>query len=147
MLFRSVRARATRGQAVSIEERTDYPFREDVEMIVRPEVLLHFPLHLRIPAWADGATVTLNGSPVPGVVPGEFLRIERVWRPGDKVLLHLPMKTEARPWYRGGVALTRGPLVFSLPVGEDWRKVTTGMKHPATGQAADWEIVPTTAWN
>jgi DUF1680 family protein len=142
-----VRARITRGQSVSIEERTDYPFREDVELIVRPDVLLHFALHLRIPAWADGATVSVNGSPVPGVMPGEFLRIERAWRPGDKVLLHFPMKTEATPWYRNGIALTRGPLVFALPVGEDWRKVTSGMKHPGTGQAADWEIVPTTAWN
>jgi len=31
-----VRARATRGQPVTIEERTDYPFREDIELIVRP---------------------------------------------------------------------------------------------------------------
>ena len=38
-----VRARATRGQPVTIEERTDYPFREDVELIVRPDVLLHVP--------------------------------------------------------------------------------------------------------
>jgi len=142
-----VRVRATRGQPVTIEERTDYPFREDVELIVRPDVLLQFPLHLRIPSWAEGAAVTVNGAPVPGVVPGEFLRIERVWRPGDKVVLHLPMKTEAAPWYRDGIALTRGPLVFALPVGEDWRKITTGMKHPATGAASDWEIVPTTAWN
>jgi hypothetical protein len=142
-----VRARASRGQPVTIEERTDYPFREDVELIVRPEGLLHFPLHLRIPAWAEDATVLVNGSPVPGVVPGEFLRIERAWHPGDKVVLHLPMRTQVTSWYRDGISLTRGPLVFALGIGEDWRKVTSGMKHPATGQAADWEIVPTTPWN
>jgi hypothetical protein len=45
------------------------------------------------------------------------------------------------------VAVERGPLVFSLPIGEDWRPVTTGMKKPAPAPAADWEVLPTTPWN
>lgn len=142
-----VRTRVGRGLSVSIEERTAYPFRQDVELIVRPELAFKFPLHLRIPGWAAGATATVNGVALAGVTPGDFLRVERVWHPGDRVVLRLPMKTEATSWYRDGVSLTRGPLVFALPIGEDWRKVETGMKHPATGPASDWEIFPTTPWN
>ena len=41
----------------------------------------------------------------------------------------------------------RGPLVFALPVGEQWRKIAAGMKQPAPSPAADYEVLPTTAWN
>ncbi len=143
-----VRARVARGVGVTIDEKTDYPFGENIELTVRPEAaVLSFPLQLRIPAWAVDATVRVNGAPVAGATPGEFLRIDRMWRAGDRVQLHLSMQTTARRWYRGGVSLSRGPIVFALPVGEDWRRAPAGMKHPAPAPAADWEIYPTTAWN
>lgn len=142
-----VRTRVGRGVSVTIDERTEYPFRQDVELVVRPEVAYKFPLDLRIPSWAAGATATVNGATVAGIMPGQFLRLERIWRSGDTVRLHLPAVTTLTTWYRDGVSLERGPLVFALPIGEDWRKITTGMKHPATGPAADWEIFPTTPWN
>jgi hypothetical protein len=91
--------------------------------------------------------VTLNGAPVAGVVPGTFLRIERLWNRTETVRITLPMPARVSTWYRDSVAVERGPLVFSLPVGEDWRPVTTGMKKPAPAPAADWEILPTTPWN
>jgi DUF1680 family protein len=142
-----VRARVGRGIAVTIEERTEYPFRETVELEVTPEATINFPLYLRVPSWASGATARVNGAPVPGVVPGEMLRIARVWKRGDRVQLHFPMTPTTSTWYRGSMAVERGPLVFALPVGEDWRRLTSGMKHPASAPAADWEIHPMTAWN
>jgi hypothetical protein len=57
------------------------------------------------------------------------------------------MRTRVSAGYRGSVSIERGPLVFSLPVGEDWRRITSGMKKPAPAPAADWEVLPTTAWN
>lgn len=142
-----VRARVGRGVGVTIEERTEYPFRQDVELVITPDVPYAFPLQLRIPAWATGATATLNGIAVEAVTPGTFLKLQRTWRAGDRLALHFPMTTEVTTWYRGGVSIDRGPLVFALPIGEDWRKVTGGLKHPATAPAADWEIYPTTPWN
>jgi hypothetical protein len=35
----------------------------------------------------------------------------------------------------------RGPLVYSLKIGESWHKIKQ------TGPAADWEVYPTTPWN
>jgi len=32
-------------------------------------------------------------------------------------------------------------------VGEDWRRVASGLKKPAPAPAADWEVLPTTPWN
>jgi len=142
-----VRARVGRGIGVTIEERTDYPFRQDVELVITPDVPYAFPLQLRIPAWATNATAKLNGIAVEDVTPGTFLRLQRTWHPGDRIALHFPMTPAVTTWYRDGVSIDRGPLVFALPIGEDWRKVTQGLKHPATAPAADWEIYPTTPWN
>jgi hypothetical protein len=41
----------------------------------------------------------------------------------------------------GAVAIERGPLVYSLKVGAEWRKVKDNPRF------ADWEVVPTTPWN
>ena len=50
-------------------------------------------------------------------VPGE---------PAIAITIQLPMTPATSTWYRDSIAVERGPLVFSLPVGEDWRRVTTG---------------------
>jgi hypothetical protein len=51
------------------------------------------------------------------------------------------MAVRATRGYRGAVVLERGPLLLSLRIGEDWRKLA---QH---GPAADWAVYPTTAWN
>jgi hypothetical protein len=57
------------------------------------------------------------------------------------------MTVRASRWFNESVSLERGPLVYSLKVGEDWRKLTSGMKNPAPAPAVDWEVHPTTPWN
>ena len=144
----TVKARVGAAGQVTIRQVTDYPFNGVVTLTVTPSVnRLRFPLQLRIPSWADGATVTINGAPVADATPGAFVRIERLWNRAETVRLTLPMPARVSTWYRDSVAVERGPLVFSLPVGEDWRRVTSGMKKPAPAPAADWEVLPTTPWN
>jgi DUF1680 family protein len=144
----TVRARVGAAGSVTIRQATDYPFKGAVTLTVTPSVnRLRFPLQLRIPSWAEGATVTVNGAAVAGVAPDSFLRIERLWNRGDSVRLSLPMTPHVSTWYRDSVAVERGPLVFALPVGERWQRITAGMKKPAPAPAADWEILPTSPWN
>ncbi len=131
----------------SDNEETEYPFRNQVRFNIIPQSSVSFPLHLRIPAWAEGAVLTVNGKRLEGTKAGTFQRVERKWSKGDKVELTLPMKPRISHWYQNSVAVERGPLVFSLKIGENWRKIQTGMKRPAIAPAADWEIQPTTAWN
>lgn len=144
----TVRARVGAAGMVTIAQATDYPFKGTVTMTVTPSVdRLRFPLMLRIPGWAAGATVTLNGAPVAGVEPGQFVRIERLWNRGETVRLSFPMTTRVTGGYRGSVSVERGPLVYSLPVREDWRPLTAGIKKPAPAPAVDWEVLPTSPWN
>jgi hypothetical protein len=136
-----VRTTVRGGIKVSILEETEYPFRDKIRLSVRPESTVRFPLALRIPRWSDGVRVTVNGKTVPDVRPATFHKIEREWRAGDVVELTFPMKPRVSRWYHNSVAVERGPLVYSLKIGEDWKKLRE--KSPA----ADWEVYPTTPWN
>ena len=135
------------GVRVRVNEETEYPFRGEVHLTVNPASNVEFPLVLRIPAWAEGSVITVNGHAVEGVRAGEFLRLKRSWKRGDQVALRFPMHVRASRSYHNSVVLERGPLVLSLRIGERWRKIEKGMSKPARPPAADWEIVPTTPWN
>lgn len=107
--------------SVRVEMKTRYPWAGTVELVVTPAAAAEFTLFLRIPGWARGAQVTVQGAPLGGeqpVTPGEYLALRRAWAPGDVVHLELPMPVrpmESHPRVaenRGAVALTRGPLVY-----------------------------------
>ena len=128
------------GTAVSVEETTDYPFREKISLAVRAERPVAFDLQLRIPEWADAAVVEVNGQKVLAK-SGEFLTIERTWKNGDRVEIYFPMQVRASRWAHGSVAIERGPLVYSLKIGESWRV------EKQFGPSKDYEVFPTTPWN
>ncbi len=77
---------------VAIQCRTDYPFNETIDMTVQPAAEAEFPLDLRIPGWCRQPSLSVNGAAVAihRNVNG-FTRIQRTWKAGDKVRLHLPM--------------------------------------------------------
>lgn len=130
-----------RGGVVTIVEDTEYPFRDTVKLTVDASSSLTFPLDLRIPAWAEGAVVTVNGAAVSGVKAGAFYRIERAWKKGDAVHITFPMRIAVARDFNNGVVVNRGPLVYSLRIGEEWVK---DRDHP---RAPDWGVRPATPWN
>jgi len=126
---------------VSVIEDTDYPFRDRIRLTVNPAKNAPFPLELRIPQWTTAAHISVNGQPERSAGQGSFHRIDREWRAGDVVEISLPMKLRVSRWYQNSIALERGPLVYSLKIGEDWKKLRD------RSPAADWEVFPTTPWN
>ena len=130
-----------RGTAVHVVEETEYPFRDMVRFTINPSAAVNFPLQLRIPAWATGASIKVNGEAAPEPQAGGFARIERTWKAGDRVELKLPMMPRVSRWFNNSVAVERGPLVFSFPIGESWVKLRD------RGMTADWQVFPTTQWN
>ncbi len=129
------------GTTVTIDEQTGYPFRESIVLTVRPARNVRFPLMLRVPAWANSATISVNGKTEEGVEAGRFARIDREWKAGDRVEIGLPMPLRVSSWVNNSVAIERGPLVYSLKIGESWHKLKE------TGPSKDWEVFPTTPWN
>ncbi|MGI6566823.1 MAG: hypothetical protein GX341_00900 [Firmicutes bacterium] len=129
------------GQEVSIIEETEYPFGETLDFTIQSARAVTFPLTFRIPAWAKGATLTLPDGETVALPAQSFQTITREWRPGDQLRLTLPMELETERRYQGSIAILRGPLVYSLKIGENWKHIGGVQPH------ADWEVYPTTPWN
>ncbi len=130
-----------RNVGLHVVQETEYPFRGTVELRINPAAPLNFPLRLRIPAWAVGTSIKVNGQPQPEPLPGTFARLDRTWKPGDRVLIEFPLQPRTSRWFNNSVALERGSLVFSYGIGEDWLKLRD------RGMTADWQVYPTTQWN
>jgi DUF1680 family protein len=106
-----------RGAAIHVIEETDYPFRDTVRITINPSKPTNFPLQLRIPAWANGATIHINGVAQENPKVAGFAQIERDWKHGDIVELRLPLEPRLLSGYKDSVSIERGPLVFSYPIG------------------------------
>ena len=136
-----VRTTVLGGAAVTVTENTEYPFRDTVRLTIQVDMPVEFPLLLRVPAWAEGATVAVNAEEPSPAVPATFHTVRRRWQSGDTVTLHLPMAVRTERGYQNSVRLLRGPLVFALRIGERFTHLRGELPH------ADWEVSPTTPWN
>jgi DUF1680 family protein len=129
-----------RDVAITITEETEYPFAGFVRLTVHHDAeQAYLPLYVRIPGWATEAQV--QGLPPEQVKPGEFVCVGNCWHDGDVVEIEFAMPVKAQRRYNHAVALSRGPLVFSLRIGEDFRPIKS------YGPCQDYEVWPTTPWN
>jgi len=114
---------------IKIVQQTDYPFDGTIRISLFLQKPVTFPLFIRIPDWAEKATIKVNGVAVKNLpASNEFCKIERVWKSKDIVEILFPIslnivhKTELIKapqstrniykvdWY----ALHRGPLIYAL---------------------------------
>ncbi|NLX69712.1 MAG: hypothetical protein GX024_02240 [Clostridiales bacterium] len=133
------------GAQVTVTLKTGYPFRDTLNFFVKVDRPVEFALDLRIPGWAKDAQLNIDESRIT-VESGGFYRINRRWQGETSFTLHLPMKpcVVSRP--NQLYAITRGPLVYSLLIGERWVRINEdvpGREFPH----CDYEVYPTTPWN
>jgi hypothetical protein len=107
----------TRGSSkISLTQTGDYPFDSRVHFSLKLSKSEEFAVNFRIPAWAAGASVSVNGKRISSsVLPGTFASVRRKWKSGDRVELELPlaMRLEAiNDKHPDVAALLSGPLVL-----------------------------------
>ena len=104
------------GAALSLTQEGEYPYDERVRFAVTSSEPKELTLHFRIPGWADGADISVNGARQAGLaVPGQFAAVRRTWKTGDRVELELPLKMRLESidaHHADTVALVRGPMVL-----------------------------------
>ena len=106
------------GREVQLAVATGYPFDGAVLVTIGGTTPVEFTLGLRVPEWAAGATLVVNGTTA--VAEPGSVAVTRLFTPGDTVSLLLPMEPrlvhpDARvDDARGQVAVERGPLVLCL---------------------------------
>jgi DUF1680 family protein len=141
----TVRTRV-RGTPVTITAETDYPFREQVRLVVTTERAVRFPLRLRIPGWAVGASLRAGTGKETAAKSGTFHVVNRRWTGKTVLELRLPMKPKTSRRFNEALSIERGPLVYSLRLGEAWNRVNADKPHRELPHG-DFEVRPTTAWN
>ncbi|HNQ91154.1 MAG TPA: glycoside hydrolase family 127 protein [Verrucomicrobiota bacterium] len=137
---------AVRGQEVSVEVDTDYPFREIVRLTVTAEQPVRFPLLLRVPAWTRGATIAIAGGREQPLDPGSFHRAERRWTKRTEVRLRFPMTAKVTRRYHQALAIERGPLVYSLKIDENRTRIHADKPHRELPHG-DFEVRAASPWN
>ena len=106
----------SRTARYELRQTTDYPYASHVRLDVTASSPGTFSLFLRIPEWADGASLAVNGErDSRKATPGTFAEVHREWKTGDRIDLDLPLKSRVEAVDRqhpGIVALFSGPLVL-----------------------------------
>jgi hypothetical protein len=129
------------GGGATISMETEYPFEDVVRLYVNAPAGVD--IDLRIPGWAGSARVTLNDDAPEAAARGAFHTVRCA--PGVcRVVVVFEPEIVATPGWGtgGGVAITRGPLLFALPLREQW----AAQRSYAFG-AKDWEVSTNSSWN
>lgn len=151
------------GCEIGLEQRTDYPYDGRIALHITAQAPAAFELGLRIPAWARGATVLVNGQPVSAPVQaGNYTLIRRVWHTGDIVTLDFPMPpvllrqrlrnvqesrapdgspVQQEVLRHDYVAVARGPLVYATGLIDGFKTEETLRLRPAA-EGPGLELLP-----
>jgi len=115
------------GRPLKLDFVTEYPLSEKVLIHVKPEQSENFTLSLRIPTWSAKTQVSVNGRKYRPAA-GEYFKLNRKWKPTDKVEITFDMKCSLIDAPRGSnpkgndfQALTWGPLVLARDENTDPR--------------------------
>jgi len=128
----TLKTKLPNGPEVSLEQKTEYPWDGHVSITFRNTPNELVSLKLRIPGWADGATLKINGKDSQKTpTSGSYVTLKRRWSAGDKIELEFPLEVrliEAHPnvvELRNSVAVTRGPVVYclELPKQQDGERI------------------------
>ncbi|HNR98457.1 MAG TPA: glycoside hydrolase family 127 protein [Planctomycetota bacterium] len=139
-----VNAKVGDGTQVAIVEETDYPFSDTIVLRLKTPRAVEFPLYLRVPRWCAAPAVAINGQAVNlAAPPPSYAVLHRTWQDGDAVTVRFPMELAVAKWAKNkdSVSVSRGPLAFSLAIGERWQRYGDNPGWP------EWEVFPATPWN
>jgi hypothetical protein len=112
--------RLENGTPLKVIQRTDYPWKDTIELEVSPSSPAEFTFYVRVPEWSNRSTVLVNGKSLDGATAGKYLPIRRRWSSGDTVKLTFDMtpqlvESNSRVVENNGrAAVQRGPIVYCM---------------------------------
>jgi uncharacterized protein len=141
------------GRGLVVRQDTGFPDTPSTRLTVTGSGAID--LRLRVPSWAVGAQLRLNGADVP-VTPGGYARLDRTWASGDVVDLSLPMalSRESAPDDATAQVVRHGPIVLAggygttnltaLPTLQPatLRATATPLEYTATASTGQVTLVP-----
>jgi hypothetical protein len=108
---------------VKLVQETSYPETDTTTLKLETKGAASFPLSFRVPEWANGVTVRVNGAEQQiEAKPGSWAAVARTWQNGDTVEIRIPLEFRRVPvdaQHRDRVAIMRGPVVLAQDVQHD----------------------------
>jgi DUF1680 family protein len=100
---------------IIIDQITDYPVSDEIQININPAKPADFTIALRIPSWSIRTSITVNDIVVPDVVQGTYKKITRLWQSGDKIIVKMDLR--GRLVNKNGYqAILWGPVVLSRDI-------------------------------
>ena len=103
-------------KGLKLAQETRFPEQQGTILTVSVKAPVQLGINLRIPYWAQGGSVKINGQTLPAFAsPSSYLTLNRVWKTGDKIELNLPMALHIDPMPDDHTvqAMMYGPLVLA----------------------------------
>ena len=130
------------GTRIVLTQKSEYPDDGHVQFEIKTSKPVEFAASLRIPAWAEGASVAVNGKRE-AVQAGTFMRVWRQWKTGDRVDLELPMKPRLEavdPQHADTIALLVGPVVLFAVTTEEPKVTRAQMLAAKKNGMQSWQV-------
>jgi hypothetical protein len=104
-----------RERGLRLDLDTAFPYANTVALTVARAPGGVLPIAVRLPGWASGPTVMLNGKPAAFERRNGYAVLTHRWSAGDKIELMLPMqlRVEPTPDNPRMMAFTHGPVVLA----------------------------------
>ena len=118
-----VNAKVGNNTNVSITNKTNYPFSDDLIFEIETDKSDNFPIYFRIPSWSKKSTIMINGKRInTPIKASKFLKINRKWSNGDIVKIVFPKNISVKRWEKNhnSASVNYGPLTFSLNIKEKY---------------------------
>ena len=133
------------GKQIGFRQETRYPFSTTARFVYTGEPC-SFTLRLRVPGWAEGVSLNAEHS-----VEAGYLVITKEFLPGDTLDVAFDCSVQIKDWHHGGRYVSRGPLLYCLPIQEEYRTVNHDdyreIKFEAHADGPNTEIYPSSRWN
>ena len=109
-------------QGIEIIQTNRFPEEPSTRLTVNPGNTATFELKIRCPEWTDRPVLSVNGESVAVQKDAQgYLSLKRNWKPGDEIILEMPMRLRAEsfPDRSDFRTLVYGPLVLASAWSKD----------------------------
>jgi DUF1680 family protein len=123
-------------KGLQLRQETRFPEEQGTTLTISGKKPVQLGINLRIPYWAEGGSAKINGAALPAFAsPSSYLTLNRVWNPGDKIELSLPMSVhiDAMPDDHTIQAAMYGPLVLAGRFDPVAKEMSYGEYEPKPG--------------
>lgn len=107
-----------KGKSVSIEQITNYPFSDEIELRITAPEPVEFTLSLRKPGWAKSMELNEEAD-----LNNGFYQIKKTWKSGDVVRIQFENEVQTQTFQNGEIYVQRGPLVYALEIPHETKTV------------------------